>query len=145
MAYKDDTKFVQIGNRKEEPQRSVNTPIYFTTAYRHEDIGMPDGYDYIRTGNPTRDVLEDGIALLENGTRGFACRSGMSAMQLTFALIKKSDDFISLRDVYGGSLRIFEMYVEKYGISFSYWDKDYYEEIEKLIHPSTKALFIETP
>ncbi|HIS28268.1 MAG TPA: aminotransferase class I/II-fold pyridoxal phosphate-dependent enzyme [Candidatus Avamphibacillus intestinigallinarum] len=145
MAYKDDTKFVQIGNRKEEPQRSVNTPIYFTTAYRHEDIGMPDGYDYIRTGNPTRDVLEDGIALLENGTRGFACSSGMSAMQLIFALFKKGDHFISSRDVYGGSFRLFEMYEENYGFSFSYWDKDDYEELEKLIQPNTKALFIETP
>lgn len=145
MGYSNETNLVQIGNRKEEPNRSVNTPIYFSTAYRHEEIGMPNGYDYIRTGNPTRDVLEEGIALLENGARGFACSSGMSAMQLVFALFEKGDHFIASRDLYGGSFRLFELYEQNYGFKFSYWDNDDYAELESLIQPNTKALFIETP
>lgn len=145
LNYSNETHVVQIGNRRDEPKRSVNTPIYFTTAYRHNEIGMPDGYDYIRTGNPTRDVLEEGIALLEKGDRGYACTSGMSAMQLVFALFKKGDHFIASRDLYGGSYRLFDIYEENYDFSFTYWDDDDYAELESFIQPNTKALFIETP
>src|SRR5699024_8007912 len=129
LNYSNETHVVQIGNRRDEPKRSVNKPIYFTTAYRHNEIGMPDGYDYIRTGNPTRDVLEEGIALLEKGDRGYACTSGMSAMQLVFALFKKGDHFIASRDLYGGSYRLFDIYEENYDFSFTYWDDDDYAEL----------------
>lgn len=145
MTYRKETQVVQIGNNKDEPKRSVSTPIYFSTAYRHNEIGMPDGYDYIRTGNPTRDVLEKGIATLENGDRGFACSSGTSAMQLIFTLFKHGDHFIASRDLYGGSFRLFELYEENYDYSFTYWDDDDYEELEGYIQENTKAFFIETP
>src|SRR5699024_8884359 len=76
----DDTFLVQIGNRREEAHRAVSTPVYFSTAYRHEQLGAQNGYDYTRTGNPTRDVLENAVKDLERGDRAFATSSGMAAV-----------------------------------------------------------------
>lgn len=142
---RQETFLVQIGNKRDEAHRAVSTPIYFSTAYRHEEIGLQDGYDYIRTGNPTRDVLEEAVAKLENGDRAFATSSGMAAVQLVFALFPKNSHFISSRDIYGGNYRLFEVFEEKYGFTFSYWDGEDYEELPKLIRENTKGIFIETP
>src|SRR5699024_5051575 len=100
-----------------------------STAFRHEEIGLQDGYDYSRTGNPTRTVLEEAVAKLENGDRAYATSSGMSAVQLVFSLFKKGDHFISSRDIYGGNFRLFEILEEKYDFEFSYWDGKNYEEL----------------
>lgn len=140
-----ETFLVQIGNKRDESHRAVSTPIYFSTAYRHEEIGLQDGYDYIRTGNPTRDVLEEAAAQLENGDRAFATSSGMAAVQLVFALFPKNSHFISSRDIYGGNFRLFEVFEEKYGFTFSYWDGEDYGELNNLIQDNTQAIFIETP
>jgi len=142
---RDETFLVQIGNRKEEHFQAVSTPIYFSTAFRHEKIGLQDGYDYIRTGNPTRDVLEEAVTKLENGERAFATSSGMAAVQLVFSLFEKGSHFISSRDIYGGNFRLFEVLEEKYGYQFSYWAGSHYEALDDLIQPNTKAIFIETP
>lgn len=140
-----ETLLVQMGNRKDEHFRAVSTPIYFSTAFRHESLGLQDGYDYTRTGNPTRDVLEEAVAELEGGTRAFATSSGMAAVQLVFALFEKGSHFISSRDVYGGNFRLFEVFRQKYGFEFSYWDGRDESEIERLIKPNTQAIFIESP
>lgn len=142
---KEETFLVQIGNRRDEHHRAVSTPIYFSTAFRHEEIGLLDGYDYIRTGNPTRDVLEEAIAKLEQGDDAFACSSGMAAIQLVFALFEQGSHFIAVRDLYGGSYRLFDVFEKKYGFSFSYWDGNDLNELESLIQPNTKAFFIEIP
>lgn len=142
---KQDTFLAQIGNRRDEHHRAVSTPIYFSTAFRHEHIGLQEGYDYARTGNPTRDVLEEAVAELEGGDRAFATSSGMAAVQLTFALFKQGDHFIATRDIYGGNFRLFEIFREKYGFRFSYWDGKSYEALTALIEDNTKAFFIETP
>lgn len=143
--YKRETHLAQIGNRKEEHFHAVSTPIYLSTAFRHNEIGLVHDYDYTRTGNPTRDVLEEAVADLEKGDQGFACSSGMSAIQLVFSLFKKDDHIIASRDLYGGSFRLFEVWEEKYGFSFSYWDGNDFETLKKLIQPHTKAIFLETP
>ncbi|MEI3607754.1 aminotransferase class I/II-fold pyridoxal phosphate-dependent enzyme [Pseudogracilibacillus sp. SE30717A] len=140
-----ETFLVQIGNRREEHFRAVSTPLYFSTAYRHEEIGLENGYDYIRTGNPTRNVLEEAVAELEGGEEAFATSSGMAAVQLVFSLFDKGSHFISSRDIYGGNYRLFDLYEKKYGFEFSYWNGTNYEELEKLIQDHTKAIFIETP
>lgn len=140
-----ETFLVQIGNRKEEHFRAVSTPIYFSTAFRHEEIGLQDGYDYIRTGNPTRDVLEKAVAELESGEKAFATSSGMAAVQLVFALFEEGSHFIASRDIYGGNYRLFEVFEEKYNFSFTYWDGKDYEELETCIQDNTKAIFIESP
>lgn len=142
---REETFLVQIGNRRDEHHRAVSTPIYFSTAFRHEEIGLQDGYDYIRTGNPTRDVLEEAVAHLEEGDHAFACSSGMAAIQLVFSLFEKGSHFIAVRDLYGGSYRLFEVFEKNYGFTFSYWDGDNEEELESLIQPNTKAIFIEIP
>lgn len=142
---KIDTLLVQAGNRRDEHFRAVSTPIYFSTAYRHEELGLKDGYDYIRTGNPTRDVLEDAVAKLEEGVRAFAASSGMAAVQLVFSLFEKGAHFISSRDIYGGNYRLFEIFREKYDFEFTYWNGDDESEIKELIKPNTKAVFIESP
>lgn len=142
---KQDTFLVQMGNRREEHHRAVSTPIYFSTAFRHEHIGLQDGYDYTRSGNPTRDVLEEAVAELEGGHSACATSSGMSAVQLVFSLFKQGDHFIASRDIYGGNFRLFEVYAEKYGFRFTYWDGGSYEALETLIEADTKAIFIETP
>lgn len=140
-----ETFLVQIGNRREEHFRAVSTPIYFSTAFRHEEIGLQDGYDYIRTGNPTRDVLEKAVAELESGEKAFATSSGMAAVQLVFALFEEGSHFIASRDIYGGNYRLFEIFEEKYNFSFTYWDGKDYGELETFIRDNTKAIFIETP
>src|SRR5699024_12250632 len=88
------TFLVQIGNRRYDVHRAVSTPVYFPTAYRHEQLGAQNGYDYTRTGNPTRDVLENAVKGLERGDRAFATSSGMAAVQLVFSLFEKGAHFI---------------------------------------------------
>ena len=78
--YKIETKLAQIGNRSETTTGTVNPPVYFSTAYRHEGIGQSTGFDYTRTGNPTRQVLKKQLPILECGDQGFACSSGMAAI-----------------------------------------------------------------
>jgi cystathionine gamma-synthase len=72
LTYHQETEFVQVGNERDEHFRAVSTPVYFSTAFRHEEIGLLSGYDYTRTGNPTRDVLEVSVALLEKGERALS-------------------------------------------------------------------------
>lgn len=138
-----ETKLVQIGNERDEINQAVSTPIYLSTAYRHTEVGQTDGYDYTRTGNPTRDVLERHVAELEKGDRAFACSSGMAAIQLIFAKFSAGSNFIVSRDIYGGSYRLFENFKEKYNYSFTYWDEE--TDLAHLVEPNTKAIFIETP
>ncbi|WP_260480014.1 aminotransferase class I/II-fold pyridoxal phosphate-dependent enzyme [Listeria booriae] len=140
-----ETIVAQIGNRKSGATGAVNMPIYLSTAYRHEDLGVSTGYDYTRTGNPTREVLEEALATLENGTAGFATSSGMSAIQLIFTLFGSGDHIISSRDLYGGTYRYFELIAKKYRVDFSYWETTDIADLESLLKPETKAVFIETP
>ncbi|WP_026673014.1 methionine biosynthesis PLP-dependent protein [Alkalihalobacterium bogoriense] len=140
-----ETTLVQIGNRICERTGAVNTPVYFSTAYRHTGIGESTGYDYARTGNPTREVLEQAIAKLEEGDRGFACSSGMAAIQTVFSLFEQGDEIIASQDLYGGSYRLFEQGWRKWGLQFTYSDPRNLEEFESKITTKTKALFIETP
>ncbi|MDN4609244.1 methionine biosynthesis PLP-dependent protein [Sporosarcina highlanderae] len=139
------TKLVQLGNQSDKRTGAVNPPIHLSTAYKHDGLGLSTGYDYTRTKNPTRTILEEGIANLEKGDCGFACSSGMSAIQLVLSLFKPGDELIAPDDIYGGTYRLFEQYADVYGITTSYTSFQSVEETEKLITKNTKALFIETP
>lgn len=143
-SYKTETKLTQIGNGFDE-LGAVNAPIYLSTAYKHEGIGISKGFDYIRTGNPTRSILEKAIADIEGGEEGFACSSGMSAIQLVFSLFSSGDHIIASRDLYGGTYRFFDILSKQYHFAFSYWDGENYDELAALVRPETKAIFIETP
>jgi cystathionine gamma-synthase len=145
MSQRIETKLAQMGNRSENVTGTVSPPIYFSTAYRHAGIGESTGFDYIRTGNPTRLLVEKAIADLEYGDRGFAFSSGMAAIQTIMALFQSGDELIVSSDLYGGTYRLFEKEWKKYGLSFQYDDFSNPAETEKLITEKTKALFIETP
>ncbi|MEH7117062.1 methionine biosynthesis PLP-dependent protein [Neobacillus vireti] len=143
--YKIDTKLAQIGNRSETTTGTVNPPVYFSTAFRHEGIGQSTGFDYTRTGNPTRQLLEKTIADLEGAERGFACSSGMAAIQLILSLFESGDEWIVSEDLYGGTYRLLEKGYKKWGLTTQYVNTCCPEEIEKKITPQTKAIFLETP
>jgi cystathionine gamma-synthase len=143
--YKNETKVAQIGNRSETQTGTVNPPVYFSTAYRHEGIGQSTGFDYIRTGNPTRKLVEAAIADLEGGDQGFACSSGMAAITTILALFESGDEWIVSRDLYGGTYRILEQGFKKWGLSSTYVQTHDVNIIEQAITEKTKAIFIETP
>ncbi len=140
-----ETTLVQIGNRSEDRTGTINIPVYFSTAYRHTGIGESTGYDYARTGNPTREVAEKAIAALEEGDQGFACSSGMAAIQTVLSLFEQGDEIIASRDLYGGSYRLFEHGWNRWGLSFSYVDPRELSRVEALMTERTKAIFIESP
>lgn len=140
-----ETTLVQLGNQSDLKTGAVNPPIYFSTAYKHNGIGQSTGYDYTRTKNPTRDILEEGIAKLEGADAGFACSSGMAAVQLVMSLFKPGDELIVPEDLYGGTYRLFKTYSETYNINPVYSPFTSVEEVAALITKNTRALFIETP
>ena len=142
---KIETKLVQIGNLSDTKTGAVNPPVYFSTAYKHAGIGESTGYDYTRTKNPTRTILEEGIANLEGGDQGFACSSGMAAVQLVLSLFAPGDELIVPEDLYGGTYRLFKVYGDTYNIKPVYSPFTSLEQVESLINNNTKALFIETP
>ncbi|HLR55060.1 MAG TPA: aminotransferase class I/II-fold pyridoxal phosphate-dependent enzyme, partial [Pseudogracilibacillus sp.] len=142
---RNETLLVQIGNKRDEVHGAVSTPLYFSTAFHHDHVGKLHGYDYTRTGNPTRAVLEEAMADLEKGDHAFATSSGMAAIQLVLSLFEKGSHIIASRDIYGGSFRLFEVLEKQYGIEFSYWNGGAEEEIQALIQSNTKAIFTETP
>ncbi len=143
--YNLETKLAQIGNRSEEATGTVSAPVYFSTAYRHSGIGESTGYDYSRTGNPTRELLEKAIADLEGGDKGFALSSGMAAVQTVLALFKSGDEILASQDLYGGTYRLFEEGWKKWGLTFTYGDPRNLASFSEKITENTKALFIETP
>lgn len=140
-----ETKLAQLGNRTDEKTGAINLPIYLSTAFEHQGLGLSTGYDYSRTKNPTRSVLEEGMAQLESGDAGFACSSGMAAIQLTLSLFRSNDEIIACTDLYGGTYRLLKQYEDAYEIRTTYSDFTNLEETESLITANTKAFLIETP
>lgn len=138
-----ETKLVQLGNQSDPRTGAVNPPIHFSTAYKHAGVGQSTGYDYTRTKNPTREILEKGIADLESGDAGFACASGMAAIQLILSLFRPGDEIILPDDVYGGTYRLLKTFSESYNISPKYFKPD--QDVESLITENTKAIILETP
>lgn len=140
-----ETILAQLGNHSDPSTGTVNPPIYLSTAYQHPGLGQSTGYDYTRTKNPTRTVLEEGIASLENGDRGYACSSGMAAIQLILSLFRTGDEIVVPEDIYGGTYRLLKQYQDLYDIKTVYTEFNSVSETEKVINDKTKALFIETP
>lgn len=142
---KIETELVQLGNQTDPQTGAINPPVYFSTAYRHTGLGESTGYDYTRTKNPTRTILEEGIANLEKGDAGFACSSGMAAIQLVLSLFRSGDEIIAPEDVYGGTYRMLNQYAQLYNIQTAYYDFSNIVSVEQRITEQTKAIFIETP
>jgi cystathionine beta-lyase/cystathionine gamma-synthase len=138
------TQAVQIGLEWDTRTGAVTVPIYQTATFRHPGLGQSTGYDYSRSGNPTRQALEDGIARLDGAARGFAYASGMAAITNLLLLFKSGDHLIVTEDLYGGTCRLFDKIFTQYGLSFSYVDTSNTAEVTAAIQPSTKAVFVET-
>ncbi|MGM0219993.1 PLP-dependent transferase [Enterococcus sp. AZ126] len=138
-----DTFLAQIGNHQNPVTGSINTPIYFSTTYEHPTLGESTGYDYTRTKNPTREVVENALAVLENGAIGLATSSGMSAIQLVFSQFPVGSQIVASRDLYGGSYRYFKELEKQNIYQFIYVDDEV--GFEKEITDNTAAVFIETP
>ncbi|QQE75860.1 aminotransferase class I/II-fold pyridoxal phosphate-dependent enzyme [Brevibacillus composti] len=140
-----ETKLVQAGVGRDGTTGAVSFPVYYATAYRHPSLGQSTGYDYARTANPTRTVVEEAIAEAESGDAGFACASGMAAIHTVMGLFSKGDHLIVSLDLYGGTYRLFEQVLTRYGLQFSYVDLRDLRALEDAVRPETKAVFIETP
>jgi cystathionine gamma-synthase/cystathionine beta-lyase len=138
------TQAVQIGLDWETRTGAVTVPIYQTATFRHPGLGQSTGYDYTRSGNPTRQALEDGIARLDGGTRGFAYASGMAAIANLLLLFKRGDHLIVTEDLYGGTYRLFEKVFSQYDLSFTYVDTSDVEAVRSAIRPESRALFVES-
>ncbi|MCP9751835.1 PLP-dependent aspartate aminotransferase family protein [Ferruginibacter sp. HRS2-29] len=124
---------------------SISVPIYQTSTFVQEAPGVNKGYDYARSGNPTRTALEDIIAKLEKGSTGIAFGSGLAAIDAVLKLLKSGDEIIAVDDIYGGAFRLFTQVYEKFGITITYADSTDAENIFNAITPATKLIWLETP
>ena len=138
------TQAVQIGLEWDTRTGAVTVPIYQTATFRHPGLGQSTGYDYSRSGNPTRQALESGIARLDGAARGFAYSSGMAAIANLLLLFKPGDHMIVTEDLYGGTCRLFDKIFSQYGLSFTYVDTSDTSAVAVALQPSTRAVFVET-
>lgn len=138
------TQAVHAGIEWDTRTGSIAIPIYQTATFRHPGLGQSTGFDYTRSGNPTRQALEDGIARLDNGCRGFAYATGMAAITSLLLLFKSGDHLVITEDLYGGTCRLFDQVFSRFGLAFTYVDTTDLAAVEAAIRPETKALFVET-
>jgi cystathionine gamma-lyase len=139
------TRAIHAGQSPDPTTGAIMTPVYLTSTYVQESPGVHKGYEYSRTGNPTRKAYEDCLASLEGGKYGFAFASGCAASTTIMHLLKSGDHVIASDDLYGGTFRLFDKVISNNGIEFTYVDMSNFENIEKAIKPNTKMVWIETP
>tara|TARA_B100000929_G_C15500313_1_gene417225 strand:- start:229 stop:1371 length:1143 start_codon:yes stop_codon:yes gene_type:complete len=143
---KFNTKAIHGGQENTDPAyNSVMPPIYQTTTYSQSTPGGHKGFEYSRSGNPTRAMLEKSLASLENGNFGLAFGSGLAAIDAILKLFKPGDEIISTNDLYGGSYRLFTRIFENLGIKFHFVGMQEPDAIKKYINKNTKLLWVETP
>lgn len=129
-----------------DPQTgAIAVPIYQTSTFVQEAPGVNKGYDYARSGNPTRAALEEIIAKLENGHTGAAFGSGLAAIDAVLKLLKSGDEILAVDDIYGGAFRLFTHVYEKFGIRVNYVNTTHIENVFNAVTPATKLIWIETP
>lgn len=139
------TDAIHAGQKPDPTTGSVTVPIYQTSTYVQEALGRHKGYEYARTQNPTRAALEANVAALEKGRFGIAFSSGMAAINALASLHQAGDHFVVSRNVYGGTYRLFENILAKFGLDFSWVDTTDLKQIENALRPETRLLFLESP
>ncbi|RPJ05232.1 MAG: aminotransferase class I/II-fold pyridoxal phosphate-dependent enzyme, partial [Deltaproteobacteria bacterium] len=139
------TRLVHTGVRSDKGTGSISCPVYQVATFQHPALGESTGFDYSRTINPTRKVLEEAIARLEGGVRGFAFSSGMAAITTVLALLKAGDRVILSDDLYGGTYRLFNQVLSRYGLIGDYVDTGDLAALAARITTATRAIFVETP
>lgn len=139
------TKVIHAGIEPDPSTGAIMTPIYQTSTYVQAAPGDHKGYEYARTQNPTRSVLEKNLTALENGTDAICFASGLAAMDAVIKLLKSGDEIIGCDDLYGGSYRQIVRVYEKFGIKSRFIDMSDVQKVADAISPQTKLLWIETP
>ncbi len=139
------TKAIHAGQQPEPMTGAIMTPVFLTSTYVQEELGKHKGYEYSRVSNPTRTALEQNIAALEGGSEGMAFGSGTVAIDAIMHLLRPGDHAILSRNVYGGTYRIARSVWEDFGLQFDFVDTTDLNQIERVIRPNSKMLFIETP
>ena len=139
------TKVIHAGIEPDPTSGAVMTPIYQTSTYAQEEPGKHKGFEYARTQNPTRSVLEKNIAALENGKHAICFGSGLAAMDAIMKIFKPGDEILSVNDLYGGSYRLIRRIYEKFGLKGVFIDMTDLKNLEKHITKKTKLIWLETP
>ncbi len=139
------TKAIHAGQAPDPTTGAIMTPVFLTSTYVQEELGKDKGYAYSRVSNPTRTALEQNIAALEGANEGMAFSSGMAAIDAIMHLLQPGDHVIMSRNVYGGTYRIARLVWEDFGLQFDFVDTSDLQQIERVIKPNSKMLFIETP
>lgn len=142
---KINSKVVQVGVKTDERTGAISTPIYQTATFAHPELGRSTGFDYSRTHNPTRQVLEEAIAELEGGAGGYAFSTGMAAVTAVLMLYKAGDHLIAIEDCYGGTYRVLDKVFSKLGLTVSFVDGSQLDEVAAAVRPNTRAIIVETP
>lgn len=140
-----ETGLIHGGIYGDQYTGAVNVPIYQTSTYEQQGLGQNKGWEYSRTGNPTRAALEALIAELEGGSHGFAFASGMAALTAVLSLFKSGDKIIISSNVYGGTFRVLDKIFKNFNISYSIEDTTDLEGLDKKITDDVKAILVETP
>ncbi|MCR9171000.1 MAG: cystathionine gamma-synthase [bacterium] len=139
------TKAIHAGVKADASTGAIMTPIYQTSTYVQEEVGVHKGYAYSRTQNPTRDALEQNIAALENGTFGACFGSGLAAIDCILKMLNPGDEVISTNDLYGGTFRLFTTIFEKYDITFHFVGMSGADAVKEHLNDKTKLIWVETP
>lgn len=143
--YSFETKLLHNQHKFDPVTGGVSVPIQHASTFHQSNFDTFGKYDYSRSGNPTREALEDAIAELEEGTRGFAFSSGMAAISTAFLLLSKGDHVVITEDVYGGTFRMVTEVLVRFGIEHTFVDMTDLHAVENAIQPNTKVLYVETP
>lgn len=140
-----ETLAIHAGQAADPMTGAVMTPIYQTSTYKQRSVGKHSGFEYSRTGNPTREALEQLIASLENGLAGLAFASGMAASDAVMHLLKPGDHVVAVGDLYGGTYRLFEKVYHPLGLEFDYAKTFETQSLLELVRPDTRMVWLETP
>jgi len=140
-----DTKVLHAGHEFDAHTGAVSVPIYQVSTFKQQGVGIHAGYEYSRSGNPTREALEKTIAALENGAVGLAFGSGLAAISTTFMLFKKGDHIIAADEMYGGTFRVLDQVFKELGLEISYVDISDHTALDTAIQVNTRAIYLETP
>lgn len=139
------TKAIHIGQEPEKLTGAVTVPLFQTSTYAQLEIGKHTGFEYARTQNPTRFAWEENLAAMEGGVDAFAFGSGLAAVDAVMRLLSAGDHVIMAEDMYGGTYRLAERILTRFGLSFSYVDMREMKNIEAAIKPNTRMVYTETP
>ncbi|MFT8316283.1 MAG: aminotransferase class I/II-fold pyridoxal phosphate-dependent enzyme [Clostridium sp.] len=139
------TKLIHNGNEIDKNTGALSLPIYHASTFHQFDIDNFSKYDYSRSGNPTREALENTIAALEEGDSGFAFSSGMAAISSVLSIFSSGDHILVCKDVYGGTYRVTSSFFTKFNVETTFVDASNIGEIKERIKSNTKAIFLETP